>query len=927
MTDRTTAIVVAHTHWDREWYLPFQLFRRRLVETTDALISLLKSDPGFTCFVFDGQAIALEDYLEARPERKAELRELIKGGRLLAGPWYVLPDEFLVSGESLIRNLETGIRAARRMGGAMMTGYVPDPFGHVSQLPQILRGFGMDAAVFTRGGGADPAHERLVFRWRAPSGHSVLAVHQLVHGYGNFAFLPEDPDRLEALARERLEAMKEHASLPVFLLCNGMDHEPADAGLPGKLRVLGERIPEVEFRQGSFEDFIGAVRERAVELPEFAGELRGSRYHPLLPGVLSSRVYIKQENERAQVMLENRAEPMAAMAACLAGAEYPAGELEAAWRLLLSNHPHDSICGCGVDEVHREMMPRFRQAQQIACAIVDASARSMIGGMAPGGRDFGTGSEPAPGGAMNVVVFNTSAWSRAGGCVLTLPLTVETDGLLDGAWRLWDGGEAAPVHVERGGSIVVCGKESFLSEGSVVLRFAARGVLPMGWKAYRLEREAAAPAGAGGGPDAGGVIENEFLRVEIMDNGSLGVRDKRSGMGYTGLLVFEDEGDVGDEYDFCPSGGKPLSTGKVKADVEVVRRGGVLSAAVIRLGMRLPVGCEGGARSREKVRCPITTTLYLWGGVPRLDVVTRVYNAARDHRLRVVFPTPFRKGEAAADSAFHVVKRPWETEAGEGWCQPPAGTHPQQSFFSISGEGGGLAVLSRGLYEYEVRKEKGRLTGYLTLLRCVGWLSRKRLSTRPSQAGPELPTPEAQCQGEHEFHYSVFVHRGDWRAGGAWREAADFRNPLIAAYEGDLFGARAAAAWMDAAGGVVVKEPAGSARGGSVVPAVAGRAGGARAALPAEGSFFEVEPSSVVVSSVRLRGESRLEVRVYSVADVTAAARIRFFPPVESAVRVNFLGEPAGGGGEVEVKGGAVAFEIAPFEIVTLSVRLGSRPD
>ena len=93
-----TMHVVSHTHWDREWYKPFQHFRMRLVDLTDGLLKLLETDPEYKVFTFDGQTIVLEDYLEIRPENEERLRKLVNEGRIIIGPWYNQPDEFLISG-------------------------------------------------------------------------------------------------------------------------------------------------------------------------------------------------------------------------------------------------------------------------------------------------------------------------------------------------------------------------------------------------------------------------------------------------------------------------------------------------------------------------------------------------------------------------------------------------------------------------------------------------------------------------------------------------------------------------------------------------------------------------------------------------------------------------------------------------------------
>ena len=155
-TPKSTApgiVFVPHTHWDREWYQPFESFRARLVRMFDSLIDLFERDPEFKHFVMDGQTVPLDDYLEIRPDRRETIEKLIRDGRLAAGPNYMLPDEFLIGGEAWVRNLMFGIRSARAYGKVMDIGYSPDAFGHIAHLPAILRGFGIESVLIWRGVG------------------------------------------------------------------------------------------------------------------------------------------------------------------------------------------------------------------------------------------------------------------------------------------------------------------------------------------------------------------------------------------------------------------------------------------------------------------------------------------------------------------------------------------------------------------------------------------------------------------------------------------------------------------------------------------------------------------------------------------------------------------------------------------------------
>ncbi len=405
---RVRLFVVPHTHWDREWYLPFEEFRARLVETVDGLLDLLARDPRFSHFTLDGQAVVLEDYLEARPERREEVRRLVRAGRLLVGPWYVMPDEFLVSAEALVRNLQHGISAADALGGAMRVGYVPDTFGHVAQLPQILRGFSIDSAVLWRGVGLEVSRNE--FRWRAPDGEEVLVVY-LRDSYSNAEHLPaggaELLNRLAAL-RESLEptAVDRH-----LLLMNGGDHAAPQTELPDILAAGNRRLDDATLVLGTLPAYLDslrqAVRERDLEVVE--GELRSPARAPLLSGVLSSRLWIKQRNTAAQTLLETWAEPFAVFAG-QDGSARPL--LRLAWRHLLLCHPHDSISGCSVDQVHDEMRVRFDRAEQLGGRVADAALRAIAGRVDTTAAVRPTDA-PAGAEARDLVVFNPGAGPRA----------------------------------------------------------------------------------------------------------------------------------------------------------------------------------------------------------------------------------------------------------------------------------------------------------------------------------------------------------------------------------------------------------------------------------------------------------------------------------------------------------------------------------
>src|SRR3954463_14210551 len=280
-------LVVPHTHWDREWYLPFEFFRLRLGSVVDGVLDTLERDPSFTSFTLDGQAIVLEDYVEVRPENAGRLQALLDAGRLEAGPSYVLPDEILVGGESLVRNLLLGRRVCRRFGvepsGA---GYIPDSFGHPAQLPQILAGFGIRTFLFSRGLGDEIDDVGVVFRWRA--GPAEVVACQMLPHYDNFARLTwygDAEERVRGIVERFGEVLRE-AGQDTIVLANGSDHLPVEPELPEIVAGLAESL-DASIRIGRYDDYAPAV----AGLPVHEGELVGSRLQNVLRGVNSARVY------------------------------------------------------------------------------------------------------------------------------------------------------------------------------------------------------------------------------------------------------------------------------------------------------------------------------------------------------------------------------------------------------------------------------------------------------------------------------------------------------------------------------------------------------------------------------------------------------------------------------------------------------------
>lgn len=840
-----TLTIVSHTHWDREWYQPFQEYRIRLVQLTDRLLKLLDQDPGYRCFTFDGQTSMLEDYLEVRPECEGALRRYVQEGRLLIGPWHILPDEFLVGPEATIRNLMLGDKVALRFGPKMHVGYIPDSFGHISQLPQILRGFGLDVAVIWRGVGKAPNE----FRWAAPDGTKVLVIH-LRDSYGNAAHLPDDKEGFVTRLEEIVASLAPHATTPHLLAMNGTDHLEPMPELPRL--IAAARLPDVEVRHGTLPQFIAAVRAAEPHLELRQGELRSAERAHLLPAVFSARVWIKQRNAHCEVLLEKWAEPFAAFA-LQHGLETPTRDLPAltwqAWRYLIQNHPHDSICGCSVDAVHKEMDVRFDWVEQIGEEVTRQSLEAIAGAVETTALD-----------GWPVIVFNPIAGPRTD--VVTIQLSVPPD-------------TRAVEAVNEHGKVVPCqviGRE--LAEAEVM--FVARDVPGHGYRAFAIRPASQTTSRAA--PVAGHRMENEFYAVEAdADTGTLAVTDKVTGMVFPGLQRFVDGGDRGDEYNYCPPERDSLVTAPtVSPAVRLVESGPVRWTLEIAQTYRLPasLGVDRTERSDDMVDLSIISRVSLSPGVRRIDFVTTVENHVRDHRLRVHFPTPIRTDVSHGEGHFDVLTRLLEIpQHTEDWLEQPVPTHHQRTFVDVNDGQVGLLVANCGLPEYEVVPGDEGVTVALTLLRCVGWLSRDDMHCRRGHAGPGLPTPGAQCIGRQAFEYALVPHGGGWE--DAYTQAHAFNAPLRAI----------------------------------AVPASDGP-------LPSSLSFVQATPSDFVITTVKLAKDGDgLIVRGYNITDTAQEVVLKLDHPFRRARRVNLNEDPQE---ELVTGGDAVRFLARAKQIITL---------
>jgi alpha-mannosidase len=596
LSENKVVHVISHSHWDREWYLPFEKHRLKLVVLIDTLLELFESDPGFRSFHLDGQTIVLDDYLQIRPERRERLVQLVQEDKLHVGPWYILQDEFLTSSEANVRNLLVGLSEANKFGKVSRIGYFPDSFGNIGQAPQLLRQAGMDCAIFGRGvkatgfnnsvdeGSGDFESPYSEMHWESPDGSSVLGV-LFANWYHNGMEIPVDAQWARDYWTNRLAKAKRYASTPHLLFMNGCDHQPVQRDLTEALGTAKQLFPEVTFVHSNFNDYLRSLKETLPEhLAVVRGELRSQRTDgwSTLVNTASSRIYIKQANQLGQALLEKVAEPLAVFAATL-DVSYPHHLFTYAWKTLMQNHPHDSICGCSVDEVHREMMTRFEKSRQVAEALIDDSLKAITEHIDTS--CFASLLEEA----VPFVVFNTTGWQRSGTVTVELKVSsrsvdgVNISAVFDDMQQEPIAGEALMDHTGKRIPFEFedlgihfsydlpdhAFRQRFMVR-KIRLTFAVADLPALGYVSYAWGK----PVGVKSS-NAGEVsvllagersMENEWLHVVIARNGSLILTDKRTGRVFRDLAIYEDVGDVGNEYIFVqPGEDEPLTTAGMEA--------------------------------------------------------------------------------------------------------------------------------------------------------------------------------------------------------------------------------------------------------------------------------------------------------------------------------------------------------------------------
>ena len=802
--------VVSHTHWDREWYHTSDVFQQRLVSLVDAL---LERPTDASSFLLDGQAVLLEDYLAIRPERAPLLHAQLRAGTLEAGPWYVLADNLIPSGEAIVRNLEAGRRVLARFSVTpTRVAYCPDTFGHPSALPTIAQGFGFDVAIVWRGMGGRTHPSTDTVWWRGADDACVLAHHLPPDGYEFGSSLPLDAEMSRARWLQIRDVLVRRNHCGVMLLLNGADHHAAQPDVSHRIAALAEAAEdEVDVVASSITAFAGELLAAAqsVTLPDVRGELRDSYgYTWTLQGTRATRAAQKRRNAQLERALLRDVEPWIALASLHASpplrgavadgrttmAQLPS-LLSHAWETLLRTHPHDTLCGCSTDAVARAMSGRQASVHVQGRAMRVAALQLALE------HDVVAAREAARADGDRMIIRNRVARARGGIAELRVLERIGDVRVGPGsaAHQLPRGATRAPLpgvpfaHMQQLGARLEHERlESpqhypdddlvrahrllaWIPGEHAVPAFGVRVVAGAHQSAARDESRSTSPRPVVVSESADSVVlDNGLLRLTVT---SRGVTLLCAGRTWSDLLVLDSTIDAGDSY--TPSlRGAPIAlrltsarvrdVGPLRASVQLhwlLPRS--IGAAVLSDLASMTIGGEAHDERHGSVH--VVTTLILDAESAHLRCDVQGVNWKRDHCLRIRWRTDVRTDTVWADAAFGPVcrTRPVDPSEGDGastlarahpmLIESVPETMPLHRWVSVADAHRGAALLSDGLADVEVGD--GALV--VTLLRAVGELSRHNVPERPGHAGWPVAIPDAQSLGPFRARLAVMPH-GPW---------------------------------------------------------------------------------------------------------------------------------------------------------------------
>jgi len=813
--------VISNTHWDREWRFSFQRNRQMLVDMIDEVIHILEKEPDYRAFHLDSQTVVVEDYLEAKPQMEERFINLVKEKRLFIGPWYILPEEFQVGGENLIRNLIIGHKLGKKFGSVSKIGYSPFSWGQISQLPQLYREFGVNLIMFYRGINSldSPKAE---FIWIGADGTKAISsrfstmprynfyfyvYRPVIHNEGfydieykwqrggtPFHFIDSELvhedyfviDPNETYYKENIEKsvnniIKDQAddfTTPHVTWMEGHDSSGPNIKTVNILKDIQTIFPNLNVIHSTLENYASSISNSVDEtkLKTVEGERRSAQFDRrsgnLYGYTTSARMYLKIKNFENEKWLQYYAEPFETISG-IEGKDTKSKYLEIAWKLLVQNSAHDSIGGCSLDEIHEDMMNRYKHSIEISQGVFERAIKYIV-------KKINTSSISLHDTPLNnhifIAAFNPNNYSRNEVVETFIDIPVDLD---NGGINLFDGSGNIPIQLLEISDVQpvleqMIDRPMYFNFKRYKAAIQLNNVPHFGFKVYNV-----IPSFTESKSDLNLLkkssnnidIENDTIKLKINSNGTFNLKFKSTNKIYKNLGYFYDEGEKGHAWVNSPL--PPyVTTLKSKPSIKVIGNGPLKTTCLIKHNLKIPKDLKNRLnKSFKTVNLKIDFYLTVKKDSDRIEFKIIIDNTAESHRLRIMFPTELNSKFSHGEGQFDVVRRNIEREETKDWVEQPMYDYPMHYFVDISDENNGLAILANGLKEYEILNDKKR-TMAITLLRGFQYI------IIPSSKEDYTHQKGSQCLGKQLINFALLPHKGNWESGKVFEHALNYSNDI-----------------------------------------------------------------------------------------------------------------------------------------------------
>lgn len=726
--------VIAHTHWDFEWYFTRQDARIQFIYHMDEVIRALKNNK-IDYYLLDGQMSIIDDYLNSVPENKPVLQKFIKAGRLFVGPWYTQIDEMVTSGESIVRNLQAGFKLSSDLGKSNPIGYLPDSFGQGQDMPKIYNGFGIKNAVFWRGMPKEKSER--YFYWTSDDSSKVL-VANLQNGYPVGADLIQSDNYSELLHKITVNSNSDNMVLPV-----GGDQRPVDFDLKQRIKEVNNLQSDYRLKESTYPEYFKKLSEEK-DLPTYSGEFVDPSTSKIHRGIYSSRADLKEIYDHLERLMTYEVEPLMAIAD-YHGINTKPGILSEIWKAVFRGQAHDSSGGCNSDETNQDIRHRGQVALQLALSLKGYLLRKLSSNV---DKDldifFWNPTVENVCRVQHVTVMSRNPQFRL----------VDEDGN-NVHYQVINQNKTNRSSIRRDVSKM---KPDFYYQTEVALEVKINAT---DWRGLKIventEQKEVSPEKT--------TVENCYFKL-WKDSDGLNLFRKDNNKTYKNFLRIEDSGDEGDTYDFSPAFKDwILSLDFKKSKVEQAI-GDIQSSISLSGNWDLPADLSSRGKKLKDKKLNYNLELVLEKNNPVISFTLKMNNNILDHRFRLVIDSKVKAESSFADTPFGYIQRPvidphlkdWKEI---GYHEEPTALRPFLHFANIHDDNESLTFIGLGEKDFQViGNDFNELA--ITLFRGVGFLGRPDLLRRPSDASGlqdrYVPTPDSQLQGDLTFKGGIIFN-------------------------------------------------------------------------------------------------------------------------------------------------------------------------